>query len=118
MTLQVDESLGQFPSWLPGLKALVNLLAVADHRRRFVATCIMPSASRDAAFESQFRTGLPNIAHWRWGIITKMLKPLKRLKFPLQRTWDQAAYMRGAACSQATGADDVDCGLLTRTIRS
>ena len=92
LTLEIDRHLTHWPWWLARFKELHKLLQ-GDRRRRFVSKCIAAHANLQP-FEAQFNTDLPPIASWRWGTISKVVKPLRKLKYPLQRCWDADAYRR------------------------
>jgi len=126
MTLSVDQSLSAWKPWLQGLRMIVGLLANADRRWRFIATCIRPVAAA-APYERKFRAGLPRIADWRWSIITKTLTPLLELQYPLVAFWNSLAFNGGdgegnmAFVLVGAGAehdDELDINKLSATIKS
>ena len=85
MTLEVDTALDGWQNVITGLRAILSLLTVSDRRRRFVATCVHTSP-HGPMLKSLFAKDLPSIVDWRWSILTKVLKPLRQLKWPLQAT--------------------------------
>ena len=68
MTQEVDKQMTYFSTWLDGLRAILMLLSIADHRRRFIAQCVRKSRLPDhtkQSVEAQFSKDLPSIVDWR-----------------------------------------------------
>ena len=101
MTLDIDSALEHWATWLEGLRCLVGLLAVRHNRERFIGSCV--NGTRHAHLAAAFKCNLPNIVDWRWSIITKVLEPLLKLRWPLVATWSEESFLHGASVAEARG---------------
>ena len=101
MTLDIDSALEHWATWLEGLRCLVGLLAVRHNGERFIGTCV--NGTRHAHLAAAFKCNLPNIVDWRWSIITKVLEPLLKLRWPLVATWSEESFLHSASVAEARG---------------
>ena len=125
MQADLDEHLQGWKAWLPGFKALANLLGHRHLVKRLVAKCITGTAH--AAVASCFETVVGSVAKWRWGTIVKVLPSILRLLRPLSLVWDarkfldQSGEAENAADANVQGDSDnepLDVHNVTAAIRS
>jgi hypothetical protein len=100
--LDLDKSLPGWSPWYRGLVAIVKLLSTEGLRKRFVYFCVKDSATPE--FADRFRSDLPSLAHWRWGVLMTILTLLLPLEFPFRTTWS-AKKFRGRAAEEVNARE-------------
>ena len=93
MSAEIDGSLSMWNTWLPGFRALANLLHHEHRRKQLVGLCV-----KSTPFEwitHLFDYGVIRSATWRWGAVTKILPDILSRKFALQAVWDERRFLSG-----------------------
>ena len=92
--LDMDTQLPGWRGWYDGLTAILKVLSSDPLRQSFVHHCVCSGRRPD--LEPKFQRTLPNLAHWRWGTLAKVLTDLLPLEGPFRATWSTKAFQFGA----------------------
>ena len=102
--LDMDTQLPGWRGWYDGLTAILKVLSSDPLRQSFVHHCVCSGRRPD--LEPKFQRTLPNLAHWRWGTLAKVLTDLLPLEgaFSCDLVHEGVPVRRSARPRQASTA--------------